>query len=146
MMQIINALNANKFPSSSRDDYTLLNAHPLPRYIGRLGYDGKSQPTKADVLDAANIIRLAQQIDGTDITRLLLTGKTPKLLIQTLCNKYPDMEFFSCGHPSPSAWDRHYAGHPKAEKYAYGPMKRFIRNCQLRPTGSVSNCNGLCSS
>lgn len=116
MVGIINGISPAKFPSATRDDYTLLNAHSLPRYKGRAGYDGNTEPSQPEVMQDENIARLTQQLQQTAITRVLLAGLRPKWLMQTLIARFPAMEIFVSGHPSISRWNRLYIGRPRAEK------------------------------
>lgn len=116
MIRIINAISPAKFPSANRDDYTLLNAHPLPRYRGRAGFDGNTEPSRREVMSDANIVRLTQQLRRTAITRILLAGKRPQWLTQRLVVEFAETELFVCGHPSSGAWNRHYVGQNRAVK------------------------------
>jgi len=116
MVGIINGLRADKFPSGFRDDYTLLNAHSIPRYVGRVGYDGRTEPSRAEVLNEDNIARLIHQLEQTEITRALLTGLRPKWLIERLIDELPGIELFGSGHPSQRRWNLFYPGRPQAEK------------------------------
>ena len=113
MIRIINAISPAKFPSEHRDEYTLLNAHPLPRYEGRAEYDGNTQPTKPEVMSNVNIARLNQQLRQSGIVRILLAGERPQWLAERLVDNFPRIE---CGHPSSGAWNRRYVGQPRAEK------------------------------
>lgn len=116
MISIINTMSPAKFPSRDRDDYTLLNAHPLPRYVGRAGYDGNTEPTRPQVMCDVNIVRLNQQLRQSGIIRVLLAGTRPQWLAERLAADFPGMELFVCGHPSKSAWNRLYVGQPREEK------------------------------
>ena len=116
MIRVINSISSAKFPSANRDDYTLLNAHPLPRYDGRVGYDGSTEPDQPEVMSDENLARLSTQTRRTGITRLLLAGRTPQWLTQKMIDELQDVDIFWCGHPSISAWNTRYIGQPKAEK------------------------------
>ena len=116
MIRIINAISPAKFPSEHRDEYTLLNAHPLPRYEGRAEYDGNTQPTKPEVMSNVNIARLNQQLRQSGIDCILLAGERPQWLAERLVDNFPRIELFVCGHPSSGAWNRRYVGQPRAEK------------------------------
>jgi hypothetical protein len=116
MVRIINGLSPLKLPSDIRDDYTLLNAHPLPRYAKRAGYVGKTEPSEPEVMCGANIARLTHQIKQTGITRLLLAGKMPQCLTQSLNAKFATIEIFWCGHPSKTAWNTRSIGQSDIEK------------------------------
>jgi hypothetical protein len=93
-----------------------LNAHSLPRYAGRPGYDGRTEPSKPEVMTDENIARLTHQLRQTAIIRLLLVGLRPKWLAQTIITQFPAMEVFVSGHPSIRRWNRFYTGRPQPEK------------------------------
>jgi uracil-DNA glycosylase len=125
MIRIINAISPAKFPSANRDDYTLLNAHPLPRYEGRAEYDGNTEPSKPEVMNDVNIARLNQQLRQTAIIRILLAGRTPQWLTQRLVVDFAETELFVCGHPSSGAWNRLYVGQHRAEKIRFWTQDTF---------------------
>lgn len=116
MVPIINEICPVKFPSALGDDYTLLNAHPLPRYPGRAGYNGDTEPCHAAVISDENIARLIEQLKQTAINRLLLAGRRPQWLAPRVVAEFAELEIYICGHPSPSAWNRRYVGHPRMGK------------------------------
>lgn len=116
MVSIINGISPAKFPSVNRDDYTLLNAHPLPRYADRAGYDGNTEPSQAEVMNEKNIARLAKQLGHTAVSRVLLAGLTPQWLTQTIVADFAGTEIFWCGHPSFTAWNTRYVGQRQADK------------------------------
>lgn len=125
MIRIINAISPAKFPSEDRDDYTLLNAHPVPRYEGRAGYDGNTEPTRPEVMCDVNIVRLNQQLRQSRINRILLAGTRPQWLAERLVLDFPRIEVFVCGHPSSSAWNRRYVGQPRVEKIRLWTQETF---------------------
>lgn len=116
MMPIINGISPVKFHSANRDDYTLLNSHPLPRYAGRAGYDGNTEPGQADVMSEENIDRLAKQLRDTAVTRVLLAGQRPQWLTQPINAHFAGMEIFWCGHPSIIAWNPRYEDQSQADR------------------------------
>lgn len=117
MVSIINGISPAKFPSVNRDDYTLLNAHSQPRYNVRGQRPRvRTEPTRNEVLEEANIARLRLHIENTDINRVLLAGKTPRFLFQTIVAVFPEIEVFSCGHPASGAWNTRIVAQDQAEK------------------------------
>lgn len=116
MVPIINGISPVKFPSANRDDYTLLNAHPLPRYQVQGQPKVRTQPTKTEILDVNNVARLIQQLQSTNIARVILAGKKPGLLVGCIRVSMPAIEIFLCGHPSTSSWNTRYVGQSQADK------------------------------
>lgn len=116
MITIINGISPYKFPSDIRDDYTLLNAHPVPRYNAPGQPKVRTQPTPAEVMEEQNFRRFAEQIRGTAIARLLLAGGRPQLFTQRVTAEFAGMEIFWCGHPSKTAWNTRYVGQSQVMK------------------------------
>lgn len=108
------------FPSGTRDDYTLLNAHPQPRYRVP-GVRRPTIPTRDEVLDAENLQalhdRFQEALENNDPDSILLLGSLVEWLAEWTRNIYPNVLLFGCGHPSIQAWNTKYcSGLPQSEK------------------------------
>ncbi len=120
MLVTLNEKMPEHFPSSELEAYTLLNAHDLPRYKGRDGFDGKTTPPKKDVLATGNIDRLRARLNDVEATKVIYLGQAAEYAHEALSELVGDLSFFRLGHPSPMAWNPRleYRGLEKPEKLA----------------------------
>lgn len=117
----MHGLRPSDFRSQDIDDYTLMNAHPVPKWRAR---DGCSTPRMAEVEAPANISRLSRQLEavqarvvvglGRPVNAAHLSFKSrdsgPMRAIRILKPNHPDITFLISGHPSPRAINRYGGG------------------------------------
>lgn len=127
MMASLHVHRPDLFPSGVPDDYAMLNAHPLPRYRQRAGYDGRTQPTENEVLSQQNQLRLTARLHHVEPRIILYLGITAEFMHPIVRANCPAARVFRTGHPSTSAWNtcRNYLGRPRAEKIERWARDRF---------------------
>ncbi|MEY8142408.1 uracil-DNA glycosylase family protein [Falsihalocynthiibacter sp. CO-5D18] len=114
MLEELYVLQGQHFPSSTRDDYTLMNAYGKPLWKGK-DNDNRTIPTLTMVSDDSNIDRLARQLRYCEARTVLGLGtnknndSAARRAIRRLQPSFPSITWFICGHPSPRAINR-YAG------------------------------------
>lgn len=125
MMLSLNAFRPMLFPSPHPDAYSMLNAHDLPRYRARPGYDGRTQPTRLEVFAPANRERVAAKLLHTQPTMVLYLGNVAEFIDPIVQELRPEALVFRTGHPSPSGWNTfaQYVGRPREEK-----LERWARD------------------
>ena len=118
MLQKLHALHPDIFPSDSLDDYSLINAHSLPRYPKREGYDGRTQPTQDEVLADENRSRFTYQVKSLEPLTIVYLGKVAEYAHEMVEAAVEGFQAFKMGHPSAPAWNtkRKYAGKKKEDK------------------------------
>jgi uracil-DNA glycosylase len=105
MIAALNVHSPDLFCSDDLEDYSLLNAHDLPRYVGRVGYDGNSEPTRDQVMRPENIERLQRHLTLVSPQVVLYLGDTAEFIHTIALKEMPDARFFKTGHPSKPAWN-----------------------------------------
>lgn len=125
MMLSLHAFRPMLFPSVHPDAYSMLNAHDLPRYRARPGYDGRTQPTRLEVLAPVNRERVAAKLLNTQPTIVLYLGNVAEFIDPIVQELRPGALVFRTGHPSPSGWNTfaQYVGRPREEK-----LERWARD------------------
>lgn len=88
------------FPSLCLDDYTLVNAWGRVEYKARTG---RTEATKAEILGAANICRVAQYLRHMDA--IVALGDKAQLAVD---KAWPAGTIFTGGHPSLQRLNRAY--------------------------------------
>lgn len=118
MLERLHVLHPEVFPSDRLDDYSLINAHSLPRYRGRDGYDGRRQPYKREVLAEENWKRFAAQIEKLEPTIIVYLGRAAEFAHEITRSTVEGFQAFRAGHPSTPAWNTkaEYAGMTPEEK------------------------------
>ncbi len=118
MLRRLQVLHPQVFPSPRLDAYSLVNAHSLPRYPEREGYDGSTQPRKQDVLAPENRARLIVRLQRVQPEIIVYLGKAAQFAHEVFEAHMPDIRAFRTGHPSAQAWNipRQYRGMPREEK------------------------------
>ena len=118
MMASLHDHRPDLFLSGVPDDYSMLNAHPLPRYRQRADFNGRTQPTENEVLSQENRLRLIVRLQQVDPRIILYLGIAAEFIHPIVRENCPAARAFRTGHPSTSAWNtcRNYLGRPKAEK------------------------------
>jgi uracil-DNA glycosylase len=106
------------FPSELLDDYSLINAHSLPRYRGRDGFDGRTQPRKREVLANENRARFSAQVAQLVPTTVLYLGTAAEFSHEIIAATLEGFRAYRTGHPSTQAWNtrRSYVGLAAWEK------------------------------
>ena len=105
MLQRLHALHPGIFPTERLDDYSLINAHSLPRYRGRDGYDGRTQPLKREVLAEDNCARFSAQVEHLQPTVIVYLGKAAEFAHEISQNAANEFQAYRTGHPSAPAWN-----------------------------------------
>ncbi|PWR01391.1 hypothetical protein DKT77_16920 [Meridianimarinicoccus roseus] len=105
MLQRLHALHPGIFPTERLDDYSLINAHSLPRYRGRDGYDGRTQPLKREVLAEDNWARFSAQVEHLQPTVIVYLGKAAEFAHEISQNAANEFQAYRTGHPSAPAWN-----------------------------------------
>lgn len=115
------------FPSSQPDHYSMLNAHTLPRYRGRPGFNGRTQPTRAEIMAPDNQERLIRIVNEVEPTLILYLGKVAEFIHPVIRPHIARLQAFRTGHPSTPAWNTRpeYAGLPRQVKLARWVRDRF---------------------
>lgn len=118
MLQRLHALRPDIFPSARLDDYSLINAHLLPRYRGRDGYDGRTQPLKREVLAHENRVRFAAQVQHLEPETVVYLGKAAEFARGIVEGVVEQIQAYRAGHPSTQAWNTrpNYVGMQPEEK------------------------------
>jgi uracil-DNA glycosylase len=118
MLQRLHFLRPDIFPSERLDDYSLINAHSLPRYRGRDGYDGRTQPLKREVLADENRARFAAQVEQLQPTTIVYLGKAAEFAHEIVEATAEELQAYRTGHPSTQAWNTRpdYVGIQAEEK------------------------------
>jgi uracil-DNA glycosylase len=113
------------FPSADPDEYSMLNANPLPRYRARAGFGGLTQPTKTEVMAAENRVRVRSLLILVNPERVLYLGNAAEFIDPIVNEVLPDTQVFRTGHPSPTAWNTkaNYRGMTREEK-----LERWTRD------------------
>lgn len=127
MLQRLHNLRQDVFPSERLDDYSLINAHSLPRYRGRDGYDGRTQPLKREVLADENRARFAAEVEHLDPTIILYLGKAAEFTHEIVVATLEEFQAYRTGHPSTPAWNTRpeYVGMQAEEKIQQWAEDRF---------------------
>lgn len=128
MISALSESRPNLFPSAVADDYSMLNAHDLPRYEGREGFDGESEPSQEEIMQPTNILRLWEQIAFVFPSVLLYLGDTAEFIHPIVEEVAPDAEVYKTGHPSKPAWNtrKEYRGMSKDDKLARWATDKFL--------------------
>ncbi|NQY60708.1 MAG: hypothetical protein HRT49_11910 [Cognatishimia sp.] len=114
-------LRRGDFRSQNIDDYTLMNAHAVPKWPAR---DGRSTPRMAEVESADNLPRLSRQLRAVQAKVVIGLGRPinyahlrvrgrdsgPMRAIRLLKPVQPGVVFLVTGHPSPRAINRFGGG------------------------------------
>jgi len=118
MLQRLHVLLPNIFASERLDDYSLINAHSLPRYRGRDGYDGRTQPLKREVLAAENQVRFRAQVEHLQPIAIVYLGKAAEFSHEIVQATGIEVQVYRTGHPSTTAWNTRpeYVGMARGEK------------------------------
>lgn len=129
MLETLSAEMVEHFPSSVMEDYSLLNAHDLPRYRGREGYDGRTTPPRGDVLEDGNLGRLRERLEAVDASKVIYLGQAAEYAHSALPGLVGGISFFRLGHPSPLAWNprKEYGGLSKREKLARWAVDSWVQ-------------------
>lgn len=129
MLQRLHALHPDIFPSGHADDYSMLNAHSLPRYRARDGFDGRTQPLKREVLAQNNRDRLTAHLQRIRPKIVVYLGKAAKFAHEVVRAQGQDIQAYRAGHPSTQAWNtkQEYAGMPQQEKLTRWARDAFNR-------------------
>ena len=127
MLQRLHVLRPDVFPSDSLDDYSLINAHSLPRYRGREGYDGRTQPTKDEVLADENRIRFANQVEHINPLTIVYLGEAAEFAHEIVKATVEGFQAYRTGHPSAPAWNTQpgYVGMQAADKLRHWAEDRL---------------------
>ena len=121
MLQRLHALHPNIFPTGRADDYSMVNAHSLPRYPGRQGYDGRTQPRKREVLAQENRARLVAHLLAIQAERVVYLGKAAGFSHEVILALQPNIQAYRTGHPSTQAWNT---------RLPYVGLQRFEKICR----------------
>ena len=105
MLQRLVVYQPDVFPSVQLDDYSMINAHSLPRYRGREGYDGRTQPRKGEVLAQENRERFVGKFLQVQPNIVVYLGKAAQFSHEIVLDIIPDIKAFRTGHPSTPAWN-----------------------------------------
>ena len=118
MLRRLHVLRPDIFPSASLNDYSLINAHSLPRYRGRDGYDGRTQPLKREVLADENKARFIAQVERVEPSTILYLGKAAEFAHPIIAATAEEYQAYRTGHPSTPAWNTRpgYVGMAAEEK------------------------------
>lgn len=118
MLQRLHVLIPDIFTSERLDDYSLINAHSLPRYRGRDGFDGRTQPLKREVLAAENQARLGAQVEHLRPETIVYLGKVAEFAHEIVQATGIEVQAYRTGHPSTTAWNTRpeYVGMDRGEK------------------------------
>ena len=129
MLTTLHAARPDVFSSDVLEDYTLLNAHDLPRYKGRPGFDGKTTPPKKDIQDPANIDRLEASLTHVEASHVIFLGKDALNSLEALTERLGEISYLKLGHPSPMAWNPRpeYRGLSKPEKLARWAIDSWVQ-------------------
>ncbi|MEN8658523.1 MAG: uracil-DNA glycosylase family protein, partial [Marivita sp.] len=103
MLRCLQVLHPLVFPSLQLDAYSLVNAHSLPRYPEREGYDGSTQPRKQDVLAPENRARLIARLQRVQPEIIVYLGKAAQFAHEVFEAHMPDIRAYRTGHPSTQA-------------------------------------------
>lgn len=129
MLQRLRALRPEVFRSSRLDDYSLINAHSLPRYRGRAGYDGRTQPRKREVLALENRERFVGQVLQVQPTMVVYLGRAAWFAHEVITASVQEIQAFRTGHPSTLAWNtrRRYVGMEREMKLCRWAEDQFAQ-------------------
>ncbi|MEO9465798.1 MULTISPECIES: uracil-DNA glycosylase family protein [Roseobacteraceae] len=129
MLQRLHTLHPDIFPSGRADDYSMLNAHSLPRYRARDGFDGRTQPLKREVLAQDNRDRLIAHLQRIRPEIVVYLGKAANFAHGVVRVQGQDILTYRAGHPSTQAWNtkREYAGMLQQEKLTRWAEDKFNR-------------------
>ncbi len=127
MIESLHAHCPELFLSANPDDCSMLNAHSLPRYAGNVGYDGRSQPYRSEVLESANVKRLAARLACAAPQLVLYLGKRAEFVHPVVQEVTPNARVFRTGHPSTQAWNTKqlYRGQARETKLAKWAIDRL---------------------
>jgi uracil-DNA glycosylase len=105
MLQRLHVLRPDIFPSERLDDYSLINAHSLPRYRGREGYDGRTEPLREEILANENRTRFATQIEHLEPTTIVYLGVTAEFAHEITETTVAEFQAYRTSHSSTPAWN-----------------------------------------
>jgi uracil-DNA glycosylase len=114
-------LRRGDFRSQNIDDYTLMNAHAVPKWPAR---DRRSTPRMVEVESADNLLRLSRQLQTVQARVVIGLGRPindahlrvrgrdsrPMRASRLLKSAHPRIVFLVTGHPSPRSINRFGAG------------------------------------
>ncbi|MBY6122828.1 hypothetical protein KUV64_27295 [Mameliella alba] len=114
-------LRPGDFHSQNIDDYTLMNAHDVPKWRAR---DGRSTPRMSEVESQINRTRLSRQLRTVrarvviglgrpiddDLLNIMGRDSSPMRAIRNLRPDFRGVVFLITGHPSPKAINRFGGG------------------------------------
>jgi uracil-DNA glycosylase len=125
MIESLHERDPGLFPTGNRDDYTMLNAHDLPRYASRNGYDGNSEPSQVEVIAPDNQDRILAKFRQVAPSVILYLGNTAEFTHPVVQRYMPAPVVFRTGHPSKPAWNTQpgYVGLQREEK-----LQRWARD------------------
>ena len=131
MLQRLHALRPDIFPSVRLDDYSLINAHSLPRYLGHEGYDGRPQPLKQDVLTEENRARFSAQVRHLEPETVVYLGRAAEFAHEIVEAIVEQIQVYRVGHPSTPAWNTrpNYVGmraEEKIQRWAEDTLEQII--------------------
>lgn len=129
MLQRLHVLRPDIFPTDRLNDYSLINAHFLPRYRGRDGYNGRTQPLKREVLAVLNRNRFSAQVERLQPTVIVYLGKAAQFAHEISQYAVDEFQAYRTGHPSTPAWNTRpeYAGMDRNAKLCLWAEDRFER-------------------
>lgn len=110
MTRFLHERNMCILSSPELDAYTLLNAHHLPRYRERAGFDGDTEPTRDDILDSANQSRIRRRLREVKARVVIYVGNQAFHVHEVARVILEHASFFRLGHPSKPAWNTRYQG------------------------------------
>ena len=127
MLQRLHTLHPDIFASERADDYSMINAHSLPRYRNRVGYDGRTQPRKREVLAQVNRDRLTAHLEEIEPETVVYLGKVAEFAHEVIQAYSQHITAYRTGHPSTLAWNtrRAYIGIPREQKILRWAEDRF---------------------
>ena len=114
-------LASDDFRTQNIDDYTLMNAHPAPKWRAR---DERTTPRMTEVESPDNLVRLSRQLQAVQARIVIglgrpmsdadlhITGRDsgPMRAIRKLKHDHVGVRFLITGHPSPLAINRYGRG------------------------------------
>ncbi|WP_430521715.1 uracil-DNA glycosylase family protein [Alloyangia pacifica] len=127
-------LRHGDFRSQNIDDYTLMNAHHVPKWPAQ---DGRSTPRMSEVESEVNLIRLTGQLRAVQARVVIGLGRPinddrlnakshdsgPMRAIRNLRPHHRGVIFLVTGHPSPLAINRFGGG--DRERWFAGKLSVF---------------------
>lgn len=116
LVVLLHARDPGHFPSGQCDDYSLLNAHAMPRFNIPGQPRRRTTPLAREVRQRENAARLRACLVTHGCTQVLYLGKEARFADPIVQGLAPGIIRLACGHPSPQAVNRYYPGANRQER------------------------------